>query len=125
MSKCVSELLLELQMYDQVSDDFRLHILKVVVDADGEVEQQDQAIPVTRLEIDAEDKECLLHYGDHSGQALTLAAITAQLTEAEQDYELCASEEKLVDGNLLRYDTPLIGFGENTEINVFFAVCQV
>jgi len=112
-------------MYDQVGDDFRLHILKVAVDADGEVQQQDQALPVTRMEIDAEDQECLLHYSDHSEEGLTLAAIKAQLTAVEQDYELCASEEKVVDGDLLRYDTPLNGFGENTELKVFFAVCQV
>jgi len=116
---------LELQLQEQVDDGFRLHILQVAVDSDGEVQQQGQALPVSNIEIDHEDKACLLQFSDDAVEAMTIAAVKKLLIPAVQDYELCASKEQLVDGSLLRYDTPLIGFGENIQINCFFAVCQI
>ena len=87
------------------------------------------ALPVTKIEIDSEDGECLLHFDEHSTDYVTITEAKALLLnetlDAEvQGYEVFTSEEKELDDSHVRLDTPLIGFGENAELNCFFVVCQ-
>ncbi len=134
MSKYVRDLLQEFETQSAVEDDFHLHVLKVTVSENDEVEQVGNALPVTKIEIDVEDNECLLHFDELSSERVTIkeaknlfSAETAVNESAVNDvssYEVCASEEKELDDALVRLDTPLIGFGENPEINCFFVVCQ-
>ena len=134
MSKYVRDLLQEFETQSAVEDHFHLYVLKVTVSENDEVEQVGNALPVTKIEIDAEDSECLLHFDELSSERVTIreakalfSAETAVNESAVNDvssYEVCASEEKERDDALVRLDTPLIGFGENPEINCFFVVCQ-
>lgn len=125
MSKSARDVLQEFASQAEVRDDFHLHILKVKVDDNGEVEQAGNALPVTHLEIDAESNECLLHYEEGASAQVSVSDVKAAFVGAVLDYEVCASQEAILDDTHVRLDTPLIGFGENTEIKCFFAVCQI
>jgi hypothetical protein len=125
MSKHVRDLLFEFEVQTEVEEHFRLHVLKVTLNENGEAEEYGNALPVTKIEIDSEDKECLLHFDEQSADSVSITEAKAMLIDAElQGYEVFASEEKELDGSLVRLDTPLIGFGENSELNCFFVVCQ-
>ena len=106
-----------------------LEVLKVTLNENGEAEEFGNALPVTKVEIDSEDKECLLHFDEQSTDYVTITEAKALFISEEgnddvQGYEVFAAEEKELDGSLVRLDTPLIGFGENAELNCFFVVCQ-
>ena len=125
MSKHVRDLLFEFEVQSEVEEQFRLHVLKVILNENGEAEEYGNALPVTKIEIDSEDKECLLHFDEHSADSISITEAKALLIDAEvQGYEVFASEEKELDDSHVRLDTPLIGFGENAELNCFFVVCQ-
>ena len=129
MSKHVRDLLFEFEVQREIEEHFRLHVLKVTLNESGEAEEFGNALPVTKIEIDSEDRECLLHFDEHSTDFITIAKAKALLLnetlDAEvQGYEVFTSEEKELDDSHVRLDTPLIGFGENAELNCFFVVCQ-
>ena len=125
MSKHVRDLLFEFEVQSEVEEHFRLHVLKVTLNENGEAEEYGNALPVTKIEIDSEDKECLLHFDEHSTDCVTITEAKALLIDEEvQGYGVFASEEKELDDSHVRLDTPLIGFGENAELNCFFVVCQ-
>lgn len=124
MSKHVRDLLFEFEVQSEVEEHFRLHVLKVTLNENGEAEEYGNALPVTKIEIDSEDKECLLHFDEHSSEFVTIDEAKAILIDEALGYEVFASEEKELDGSHVRLDTPLIGFGENAELNCFFVVCQ-
>lgn len=124
MSKSVRELLFEFQSQDEIEDDFQFHVLKVKVDDNGEIEDAGNALPVINVELDVESSECLLHFEEGAPCAVTVLEIKKMLGDTVLDYEVCAAEEKTLDGTHVRLDTPLIGFGENIELKCFFVVCQ-
>ncbi|MEH6451195.1 MAG: hypothetical protein V7765_21195 [Oleispira sp.] len=106
-----------------------MHVLKVTLNENGEAEEFGNALPVTKIEIDSEDKECLLHFDEHSTDGVTITEAKAILLDESliddvQGYAVFAAEEKELDGSHVRLDTPLIGFGENAELKCFFVVCQ-
>ena len=124
MSKHVRDLLFEFEVQAEVEEYFRLHVLKVTLNENGDAEEYGNALPVTKIEIDSEDKECLLHFDEQSTDCVTISEAKAMLTDEVLGYEVFASEEKELDDSHVRLDTPLIGFGENAELNCFFVVCQ-
>ena len=129
MSKHVRDLLFEFEVQTEVEEHFRLHVLKVTLNENGEAEEFGNALPVTKIEIDLEDKECLLHFDEQSSDGVTITEAKAiflneNLSEDVQGYAVFASEEKELDDSHVRLDTPLIGFGENAELKCFFVVCQ-
>jgi hypothetical protein len=124
MSKHVRDLLFEFEVQSEIEEHFRLHVLKVTLNENGEAEEFGNALPVTKIEIDSEDRECLLHFDEHSTDFVTITEAKALLIDAVLGYEVFASEEKELDDSHVRLDTPLIGFGENAELNCFFVVCQ-
>lgn len=123
MSKYVRDLLQEFQSQEEIEDHFNIHVLKVKMDNDGEIEQDGNALPVTRIEIDSENSECLLHFEETTANYVTVSDAKKQLTEVVLDYEVCAAEEQELGDAFIRLDTPLIGFGENPELKCFFSVC--
>ncbi|MEH6445231.1 MAG: hypothetical protein V7784_15155 [Oceanospirillaceae bacterium] len=135
MSKYGKELIEEFAAHSDIGDHFRLHVLKVVIDTEGQITESGAALPVIKVEIDAPSKECLLHYVDENSdgksvlegaeEGVSVAQIKAMMTNALKGYEFCAAQEREGDGVILRYDTPLIGFGESIEQNCFFIICQV
>jgi len=124
LSKTARDLLQEFQPQNEIDDDFRIHILKVIVGDNEEVEQSGNAQPVIKIEIDHENRECLLHFEEVSSTNITVSEIKAEFTAEVLDYEVCAAQEKTLDDSYVRLDTPLIGFGENFELKCFFVVCQ-
>lgn len=129
MSKHVRDLLLEFEIQGEVEEHFRLHVLKVTLDEDGEAEEFGNALPVTKIEIDSESKECLLHFDELSPDCVTITEakalfINEKVSDEVLGYAVFASEEKELDDSHVRLDTPLIGFGENAELKCFFVVCQ-
>ena len=129
MSKHVRDLLFEFEVQGEVEEHFRLHVLKVTLNENGEAEEYGNALPVTKIEIDSEDKECLLHFDEQSSDFVTITEAKAlllneTLADEVQGYAVFASEEKERDDSYVRLDTPLIGFGENAELKCFFVVCQ-
>jgi hypothetical protein len=125
LSKNARDLLQEFSSQTDIADDFQLHVLKVNVSESGEVEPAGNAQPVITIDIDSENKECLLHFDEATSEPVTVADIKALFVNDVLDYEVCASQEKDVDDAVIRLDTPLIGFGEIVETKVFFVVCQV
>jgi hypothetical protein len=134
MSKHVRDLLFEFDVQSEVEEHFRLHVLKVTLNENGEAEEFGNALPVTKIEINSESKECLLHFDEQSPDCVTIKEVKALLINEEVvndslvdnvlGYEVFAAEEKELDDSHVRLDTPLIGFGENAELNCFFVVCQ-
>jgi hypothetical protein len=134
MSKHVRDLLFEFDVQSEVEEHFRLHVLKVTLNENGEAEEFGNALPVTKIEIDSKSKECLLHFDEHSLDCVTIKEAKALLINEEVvndslvdsvlGYEVFAAEEKELDDSHVRLDTPLIGFGENAELKCFFVVCQ-
>jgi hypothetical protein len=134
MSKHVRDLLFEFDVQSEVEEHFRLHVLKVTLNENGEAEEFGNALPVTKIEIDSESKECLLHFDEQSPDCVTIKEAKALLINEEVvndslvdsvlGYEVFAAEEKELDDSHVRLDTPLIGFGENAELKCFFVVCQ-
>jgi len=49
MSKHVRDLLFEFEVQSEVEEHFRLHVLKVTLNENGEAEEYGNALPVTRL----------------------------------------------------------------------------
>lgn len=125
MSKSVRDLFQEFESQHVIADDFQLHILKVKVDESGEVEQLGNAQPVTKIEIDSDNKECLLHFEESTSDCVTVLDAKSVFVTAVLDYQVCAAQDKENDDAYIRLDTPLIGFGEHVELKVFFAICQV
>lgn len=124
LSKQVRDLLQEFESQINIADDFQLHVLKVSVDESGAVEQTGNAQPVTRIEIDSQSKECLLHFAESTSQYVTVSDAKSVLVNAILDFEVCAAQEQENDEATIRLDTPLIGFGENVELKVYFVICQ-
>ncbi len=124
MSKYARDLLQEFESQNDIEDDFQLHVLKVNIDESGDVEQSGNAQPVTKIEIDLEGKECLLHFAESTSEYVTVSDAKSVFVNAVLDFEVCAAQEKEMDEAFIRLDTPLIGFGENIELKAFFAVCQ-
>jgi len=124
LSKQVKEFLQELASPIDVEDDFQLHVLKVSFDDAGEVEQSGSPQPVTKIEIDEESKECLLHYEQSASQPVTLLDVKNIFKDRLFDFEVCAAQEQETEEAFIRLDTPLIGFGENVELKIFFVICQ-
>jgi hypothetical protein len=124
LNKPAKELLEEFASQDVITDDFRLHILKVKIDDDGEIEHAGNALTVIKIELDHDSKECLLHYEEGSTNYVTVADAKAKIVDSVLDYEVCASQIKELDEAFVRMDTPLIGFGENVDIKCFFAICR-
>ena len=124
MSKHVRDLLFEFEVQSEVEEHFRLHVLKVTLNENGEAEEYGNALPVTKIEIDSENEECLLHYEESTSNYVTITDAKALLIDGVQGYDVFAAEEKERDDAHVRLDTPLIGFGENAEQNCFFVVCQ-
>lgn len=131
MSKTVSELTQELAEQPQIGAHFNVHVLKVVISEDGEIEQGAQALPVTRVVLDEAEQECYLYFSDEDEQdqgadqnALSVANLKTHLNSDIQDYLLFAAQEKETEEAVLQLTTPLIGFGENEAENNFFVICQ-
>lgn len=129
MSKHVRDLLFEFEVQNEVEEHFRLHVLKVTLNENGEAEEFGNALPVTRIEIDSDNKECLLHFDEQSPDGVTITDAKAllvggSLADEVLGYAVFAAEVKELDDSQVRLDTPLIGFGENAELNCFFVVCQ-
>ena len=124
MSKQVKDLLEEFAAEESIQSDFNLHILKVSVDENGEIEEMGNALPVFNIEIDNESQAVLLHYVEASDVLVSVADAKAVLTNELLDYEVCAAQLTETPEAVLRADTPLIGFGENVEFKCFFGVCQ-
>ena len=80
MSKHVRDLLLEFETQSEVEEHFRLHVLKVTLNENGEAEEFGNALPVTKIEIDSEGEECLLHYAEQSSEFVTIAEAKALLS---------------------------------------------
>ncbi len=125
MSKTVADLLHEFSFEHAVEDDFCLHVLKVTVGASEVVEQLGGALPIVKVEIDHQDRTCLLHFEESDNDAITITLVRDVLVPEVLGYEVFAAQEKVVDEACLRYETPLIGFGENIELRCFFAICLV
>ena len=79
MSKHVQDLLFEFEVQSEVEEHFRLHVLKVTLNENGEAEEFGNALPVTKIEIDSEDGECLLHFDEHSTDYVTITEAKALL----------------------------------------------
>ena len=124
MSKQVRDLIQEFESQVDIGNDFQLHVLKVNVDESGEVEQTGNAQPVTKIEIDSLGKECLLHFDESTSQYVTVSDAKSVLSSAVLDFEVFAAQDQENDDATIRLQTPLIGFGENVELKVFFAICQ-
>lgn len=124
MNKSAKELLEEFTSQDVITDDFQLHVLKVKIDGNGEIEEAGNALTVTKIEFDHQDKECLLHYEEGSTDFVTVADAKAKITDDVLTYEVCAAQIEERDDAFVRLDTPLIGFGENVDIKCFFAICE-
>jgi hypothetical protein len=129
MSKHVRDLLFEFEVQSEVEEHFRLHVLKVTLNENGEAEEFGNALPVTKIEINSDNKECLLHFDEQSPDGVTITDAKAllvggSLADEVLGYAVFAAEEKELDDSHVRLDTPLIGFGENAELNCFFVVCQ-
>jgi hypothetical protein len=129
MSKHVRDLLFEFEVQSEVDEHFRLHVLKVTLNENGEAEEFGNALPVTKIEIDSENKECLLHFDEQSPEGVTITdakalLVNGSLADEVLGYAVFAAEEKELDDSQVRLDTPLIGFGENAELKCFFVVCQ-
>lgn len=80
-------------------------------------------------EIDSESEECLFHFDEKSTDCVTITEakalfINEEMGDEVQGYEVLSSEEKELDDSHIRLDAPLIGAGENAELNCFFIVCQ-
>jgi len=124
LSKQVKDLLEEFAAEENIQSDFNLHILKVSMDENGEIEEMGNAQPVFNIEIDDEDQAVLLHYAESSDVLVSVTDAKAVLTAELLDYEVCAAQITETAEAVLRADTPLIGFGENVELKCFFGVCQ-
>jgi len=124
LSKHVKDLLEEFAAEECIQNDFNLHILKVSVDDNGEIEEMGNALPVFNIEVDKESQAVLLHYAEASDMLVCVADAKAVLTDELLDYEVCAAQITETTEAVLRADTPLIGFGENVELKCFFGVCQ-
>jgi len=124
LNKSVKELLEEFTSQNIIADDFQLHILKVKIDENGEIEEAGNALTVTKIEFDHQSKECLLHYEEGSSHYVTVADAKAVMTDDVLTYEVCAAQIEEREDAFVRLDTPLIGFGENVDIKCFFAICQ-
>lgn len=124
MSKTAKDLLQEFQDQNGIEDDFQIHILNVVVNDKDEVMQTGQAQPVIKIEIDHDNRECLLHFEENKSTFVTVLDIKEKITDEMLDYAVCAAQEKTFDDSCVRIDSPLIGFGENFELKCFFAVYQ-
>lgn len=124
MSKSAQELLEEFSSQELIADDFELHILKVKIDDHGEIEHAGNALTVTNIEIDHQSKECLLHYEEGATNYVTVADAKAKIVDSVLSYEVCASQIQERDDAFVRLDTPLIGFGENVDMQCFFAICR-
>ncbi|MBQ0729292.1 MAG: hypothetical protein KBT75_01255 [Oleispira antarctica] len=124
MSKHVRDLLFEFEVQSEIEEHFRLHVLKVTLNENDEAEEFGNALPVTKIEIDSESEECLLHFDEQSTDYVTIAEAKTILVDSVLGYEVFAAEEKELDDAHVRLDTPLIGFGENAELKCFFVVCQ-
>ena len=125
MSKYVKDLLAEFATQEDIKDNFKLHVLQVTLDDQGEIEQCGNALPVTKLEIDATSKELLMHFTQESKSSVSVAQAKAICVSDIVDYEVFASQAKETDAALLQLDTPLLGFCENIEHQYFFSVCEV
>jgi hypothetical protein len=123
LSKTARDVLEEFEAQTQIADDFGIHVLKVKVGENDDVEQQGNAQPVVKIEIDHEDKECLLHYEEGASAYVTVSDLKAEFISEVLEYEVCAAQEKILEGSHVRLDTPLVGFGENFELKYFFTVC--
>jgi len=124
LSKQVKDLLEEFAAEECIQSDFNLHILKVSVDENGEIEEMGNALPVFNIEIDSESQTVLLHYIESSDALVSVADAKAILTDELLDYEVCAAQITETAEAVLRAETPFIGFGENVELKCFFGVCQ-
>ncbi|MEH6557297.1 MAG: hypothetical protein V7459_13080 [Oceanicoccus sp.] len=124
MSKYARDLLQEFESQIDIKDDFQLHVLKVKVDESGNVEPLGNAQPVTNIDIDSDNKECLLHFDESTLDYITVSDAKSLFVGAVLDFEVCAAQEKENDDAYIRLDTPLIGFGENVELKIFFVICQ-
>ncbi len=124
MSKSAQELLEEFSSQELITDDFELHILKVKIDDNGEIEHAGNALTVTNIEFDHQSKECLLHYEEGATNYVTVAEAKVKIVDSVLSYEVCASQIQERDDAFVRLDTPLIGFGENVDMQCFFAICR-
>ena len=129
MSKTVSELVQELAEQSQIEGHFNVHVLKVVINESGDVEESAQALPVTGVVFDSEEQECYLYFAEDNAlepeqKVLSVADLSAQLNNEYQDYLLFAAQEKETEDAVLQLTTPLIGFGENEAQQSFFVICQ-
>ncbi len=128
MSKIVSELVQELAEQPQIEDQFRVHVLKVIISESGEIEESAKAQPVTHIVLDEEEQECYLYFAEEAlvddSAILSVANLKRQLSAEIQDYSLFAGEQKETTQATLELTTPLIGFGENEAENNFFVICQ-
>ncbi len=129
MSKTVSELAQELAEQSQIENHFNVHVLKVVINESGDVEESGQALPVTHVVFDSEEQECYLYFAEDNALALddkvlSVADLKAELNNEYQGYLLFAAQEKETEDAVLQLTTPLIGFGENEAQKSFFVICQ-
>jgi hypothetical protein len=124
LSKHTRDLRQEFESQIEIKDDFQLHVLKVKVDESGNVEPLGNAQPVTHIEIDSDNKECLLHFDESTLDYVTVSDAKSLFVGAVLDFEVCAAQETENADAYIRLDTPLIGFGENIELKIFFVICQ-
>ena len=124
MSKLISDLINEFQTIDEIQDDFELFIMSIKIDESGEYDSSNSILPVSRIEIDSENEECLFYYGSHNSDAITVATTADKIKAITPKFLLCSAEEKTVEDKMLRLDNPIIGFGENVEQKRFFLVFQ-
>jgi hypothetical protein len=130
LSKYGKELIDEFEVHGDIEDHFTLHVLKVAIDAEGQITESGAALVVVNVEVDAHSNECLLHYASENNdgvnsEGVSVAQIKEMMNDTLKEYEFFATQEREEDGTILRYDSPLIGFGESIEQNCFFVICQV
>lgn len=123
MSKLARDVVNEFHSLDVIEDDFELFVLSVKINDYGEIISTESIEPVSRVESDNENQECLLHISP-SGEPLKICEAVGRIGVLNPDYALCAAQEETIDNSWVRIDNPIIGFGENLDLKRFFVVCQ-
>lgn len=70
---------------------------------------------VVRVAVDSQNREllCFLADKNEANSAIALSALVDAAEEKIQDFQVCLAKEDTIDGNYIRIDIPIIGFGEN------------
>lgn len=126
MSKLVKDMIADINAEEGISDSYQLHAMYLKMNSEGEVESTEKVRPIFKVDIDVENEEFLLHITDDKNEVgeITLCDVINAANEKYYGYEVCIALEKEIDDSWIRVDTPLIGFGENSEQRVFFVIAN-